>query len=438
MKKCVAVFIFLVCCCFFFCNHNNYVYCSANNVSISESVLNYNETLEFYYKNRIFTYNLASNIPQSCIFTNQIKINNFNRFANKNERKILLEKLLKLNFNNKIIMEYMFPNLTNLINRIEKNINIKEVNAKLKINSNQEKPFKIYPEKKGIKVNTDLLIKNIFEKFLSDNTLIFQIPTIDILPQTHSYDLKKFTNLRGDFSTSISSSNNERKHNIKNAINSLNLIEIHPNQEFSFNKIVGRRTKENGYKEAKIIVNNEFVEGLGGGVCQVSSTLYNTALLSGLKITEANKHSKQVSYVKYGFDAMVNYGSSDLKFINNTNEKIIIIANYNPNKIRIRIFGEDLKGTSFKLTNEIVSKTEAKIIEQYDYNQEYLDKVTYDDEFFFLKTPSNGMEIKSYLEIYNQGVLQQTKLLRFDKFNVQNGVKIYGVKKRAGEEICTF
>jgi len=417
---------------------NSYIYCSANNFSLNEYNSSYNETLEFYYKNRIFTYTLSNNILKSNIFTDKIRINNSQRFKNKNERKILLNKLLELNFDNKIIMEYMFPNLTNLINRIEKNINVKEANAKLKTNSNQENPFKIYPEKKGIKVNTDLLIKNIFEKFLSDSPLIFQIPTIDILPQIHSSELKKFTNLRGDFSTNISSSSKERKHNIKNAINSLNLTEIYPNQEFSFNKTVGRRTKENGYKEAKIIVNNEFIEGFGGGVCQVSSTLYNTALLSGLKITEANKHSKQVSYVKYGFDAMVNYGSSDLKFINNTNEKIIIIANYNSNKIRIRIFGEDLKGTSFKLTNEIVSKTEAKIIETYDHNQEYLDKVTYDDESFILKTPSNGMEVKSYLEIYNHGVLQQIKLLRFDKFNVQDGIRIHGIKKRAEEEICTF
>ena len=93
-------------------------------------------------------------------------------------------------------------------------------------------------------------------------------------------------------------------------------------------------------------------DGVGGGVCQVSSTLYNCALLSGLEIIEANKHSKQVSYVDYGFDAMVNFGSSDLKFKNNTNEKIIIVTNCSNSNLRIRIYGETLSNVKYKLKNE--------------------------------------------------------------------------------------
>ena len=437
MKKYLLIIVLLIFCCFIVFD-NNVIYCSASTTPQYENISTYNESLDFYYQNKIFTYNLNKNMPANNVFSENFKLNNVQRFSNRHERKTLLKKLLNLNFDKEIIIEYMFPKLTNLISKIEKNINLKEVNAKLEINSNQEHPFKIRPERKGVKINKALLFSNIIENFSENKILTFQIPIVTLEPEIHSSSLKKFTNLRADFTSNISSSSKERKHNIKNAINSLNLTEIHPNQEFSFNKIVGRRTKENGYKEAKIIVNNEFVEGVGGGVCQVSSTLYNAALLSGLKITEANKHSKQVHYVKYGFDAMVNFGSSDLKFINNTNEKIIIIANYNPNTIRIRIFGEDLKGISYKLSNEIVSKTEAKTIEQYDYNQEYSNKVTYEDEFFYLKIPTNGMEVKSYLEIYKNGILQQVSLLRFDKFKVQDGIKVYGIKKRAGEEICTF
>ena len=169
---------------------------------------------------------------------------------------------------------------------------------------------------------------------------------------------------------------------------------------------------------------------MGGGVCQVSSTLYNSALLSGLDILEANKHSKQVGYVKYGFDAMVNFGSSDLKFKNNLSEKITIITNYSPQKIRIRIFGEEMNNINYKLTNEIISVTEPIEEIKLDENLEHIDKVQYEDEFFYLKKASKGMEIKSYREKYVNGQLESKQLLRFDKFKVQNAIKIYGTKKR--------
>lgn len=433
MKKFV-IFCFI---CVIFCLYpiglNTHFYCSASNILSTNTNSCPDENFEFHHNNNVFTYNLNQNIPQSTIFSTKLNLNFSNRFTTINERKQLLTKLLQIGIDNFIAVEYLFPNLIKTIKRIEKTINKPAINAKVKTNLNTEKVFNISPEKNGIKLNFTQLINDIIKNYLNDAPLNFKIPTITLYPEITGEALKKSTYLRGDFSTNISNSNKERKHNIKNAINKLNFTEIYPNQEFSFNQTIGRRTKENGYKEAKIIVNNEFVEGFGGGVCQVSSTLYNTALLSGLEITESHKHSRQVSYVKPGFDAMVNYGTSDLKIKNNTNEKITIIANYTNEKIRIRIFGEN-NNSIYKLSNEILNRTEAKTIEKQDANQEYLDKVTFEDEYFFLKTPQAGMEIKSYLETYTNGVLQQKKLIRHDKFAVQDGIKIYGIKKRAEEE----
>ena len=88
-------------------------------------------------------------------------------------------------------------------------------------------------------------------------------------------------------------------------------LRIEPGQIFSFNEAIGRRSLEAGYKEANIIKDGEFVKGVGGGVCQVSSTLYNAVLLSGLKVVESHPHSLKVGYVKEGFDAMVNFYSAD-------------------------------------------------------------------------------------------------------------------------------
>ena len=389
-----------------------------------------NEHMEFEHNGRIFTYSLEENIKTSNIFNIDYEINKFNRFGSKDERIKLLNKMLNLGFNQEIALEYLFPNLIKRINSIAKNVYIAPKNATLKTNTNSEKVFNITKEQNGKELDKNQLFENIISSYLSKKEMKFALPIKTLVPSICEKEFKKFTNLRSDFSTNISSSSPDRKHNIKNALNSLNKIEIMPNEVFSFNKTVGRRTAENGYREAKIIVNNEFVDGLGGGVCQVSSTLYNSALLAGLEIVEANKHSKQVNYVKYGFDAMVNFGSSDLKFRNNTSEKITIITNFSTNYARIRIFGEDLKNKKYKLRNEILSSTEPIEEVFVDEKQEHIDKVKFEDEYFYLKKGSRGMEIKTYRETYIDNQLVSTEILRFDKFKVQNSVKIYGKEKR--------
>lgn len=392
------------------------------------------EQLNFVYDSKVFCYHLNENKKQSNLFEFDYTINKYNRFGTKTERQDLLKHMLSIGLDKNIIIEYLFPNLKNKLNNIEKNIYIAPKNATIKTNSNSEKVFIVVNERLGVCVDTQKLYNDICEKYLKDEKLIFNIPTLKIYPQIYAKDLLVYTHLRADFSTDISSSSSDRKHNIKNALNRLNKLEIAPNEMFSFNKTIGKRTKENGYREAKIIVNNEFVDGLGGGVCQVSSTLYNSALLAGLEIVEANKHSKQVGYVKYGFDAMVNFGSSDLKFKNNTNEKITIITNFSSSKLRIRIFGEDLNNVTYKLTNEIISTTTPTEIVEYDNENKYLDKVIYEDEYFYLKKANTGMEVKSYREKYINGNLMEKQLLRFDKFKAQNAIKIYGTKKRINSD----
>ena len=341
--------------------------------------------------------------------------------------------MLSIGFDKQIALEYLFPNINEKINSISKSLYIAPKDASLKINSNNENAFIITPEIIGLQVDKNKLISNICSFYLDEKELIFNIPTKKLYPTITKNYYEKHSNLRSDFSTNISSSSADRKHNVKNALKSLNKVEILPNQIFSFNKTVGKRTAENGYRQAKIIVNNEFVDGLGGGVCQVSSTLYNSALLAGLEIIEANKHSKQVEYVKYGFDAMVNFGSSDLKFRNNTSEKITIITNFSSSTARIRIYGEKTNNTHFKLSNEIFNIVEPTEEIYVDEKHEYLDKVKFEDEYFYLKRGNRGLEIKSYREKYVNNILISKELLRHDKFKAQNSIKIYGNTKRETE-----
>ena len=387
------------------------------------------EMINFCYNEKVFSYSLSKNTKKSNQFDVNYEINKYNRFGDSSQRKQLADRLLAIGFEPDIIVNYLYPNIDTIINRIAKNIYRPPRDARLEIDTNTNKVFLIQKERNGIMLDRETLYQNILSTFDTFDKDI-NIPIKTLLPKISSSQYEKYSHLRSDFSTDISNSNADRKHNIKNALNSLNKIEIYPNEIFSFNKVVGRRTAENGYRTAKIIVDNEFVDGIGGGVCQVSSTLYNSALLAGMEILEANKHSKQIHYVKYGFDAMVNFGSSDLKFRNTTNQKITIITNYSANKIRIRLFGEDMNNISYRLTNDVLNVVTPSEEIRYDEKQEYLDKVVYEDEYFYLKQGHLGMDIKSYREKYNGDSLVEVELLRTDKYSVQNAVKIYGTKKR--------
>lgn len=147
------------------------------------------------------------------------------------------------------------------------------------------------------------------------------------------------TGVLASFTTQFNPGNANRTKNVKLAAEALNNRIILPNAQFSFNAIVGPRTEEAGYNEATIIQNNEFTAGLGGGVCQVSSTLYNSALLANLQVDERFNHTLLINYVPSGQDAAVVYGYKDLKFTNNSGGHLIIRTSVYGSSLNIKIFG---------------------------------------------------------------------------------------------------
>ena len=210
--------------------------------------------------------------------------------------------------------------------------------------------------------------------------------------------LKARTVLRGDFKTSFYSSGEGRSNNIALAANKIDGYILLPNDVFSFNETVGKRTEENGFKEAKIIVDGEFTSGIGGGVCQVSTTLYNAALLAGLQIVEANQHSLPVSYVKPSLDAMVsNY--SDLK-IKNVTDSPIYIHGYVENKtVRFQIYGTS--GNDIKI-DSIVTKT-LPFDKKYVYDETLCDGDV-------IRQGKDGFESDAYLSYVENGMTVKRKI----------------------------
>ena len=141
------------------------------------------------------------------------------------------------------------------------------------------------------------------------------------------------------YSTTIKDNSSGRLVNIRLTCNTLNGTIINPGDTFSFNNVVGEPTVEKGYQEATVIINHESEKGIGGGNCQVSSTLYNAILaIPSLVVTERHEHGKDVTYVPEGKDAAVSYGSLDLKFRNDTGNKIRIDLATDDKSITAKIF----------------------------------------------------------------------------------------------------
>lgn len=157
-------------------------------------------------------------------------------------------------------------------------------------------------------------------------------------PSRTTEDMQKINFILTEFSTTFNSKVKGRSENISLAANAINETILMPGEEFSFNQVVGPTTIARGFKNAPVIVDGEFVEGVGGGVCQVSTTLFNAALRSGLTITSRRNHSLPVAYVPRGTDAAV-ASTLDFKFKNTLNNPIYLQAFVDKSKIYFRVYG---------------------------------------------------------------------------------------------------
>ena len=140
------------------------------------------------------------------------------------------------------------------------------------------------------------------------------------------------------FTTKIYTKDSDRQNNISIACSTLNDTTVENGKTFSFTSTVGKATSGKGYKKADVFKNGDVIEALGGGLCQVSTTLYNAVLkVSDIKVTERHSHSNKVPYISSGKDAAVSYGTYDLKFVNNTGNTIKIQASNTKNNVTIKI-----------------------------------------------------------------------------------------------------
>lgn len=170
-----------------------------------------------------------------------------------------------------------------------------------------------------------------------------KIPASVNLPEKTKKDLEKklFSATLGTYTTDFSTSTENRAFNVKRASDSMHETYLMPGEEFSYNDVIGNPSAENGYKMASVYENGKTTQGVGGGVCQVSSTLYSAVLYADLEVAERYNHSLTVAYVPKGQDATVSYGVLDFKFKNNTEYPVKVSSVIEGKKITVSIIGTE-------------------------------------------------------------------------------------------------
>lgn len=252
-------------------------------------------------------------------------------------------------------------NYNEFIQKLDKTIYKPPTNAYLDNNGN------IVAEKVGYKLDEEAFTRLFYTYFFNKGSSYVEAPLHTIFPNVDSELLSHISvNRIGNYATYFNSNNRERSHNILLASEAINNHVVFPGETFSFNKVVGKRTREKGYKRAPVIVKGELSEDIGGGICQISSTLYNAVDKAGLTITERYSHSKRVGYVPSGRDATVSWYGPDFRFTNNYNQPILIRSNVYGGTVRILVYSSDainneprkIPSASYKLPEEVPLESE--------------------------------------------------------------------------------
>ena len=272
--------------------------------------------------------------------------------------KAIIDTITKRNYENEkleLITKLEKPEEID-IEKIHSEIYKEPVNAYYTTN-----PYVVYPHENGVdfKISMDEA-----KSMLQEDKDEYSIPLKYITPDvtTNMIGTEAFPDLLSSFTTKYNTRQTDRTTNLRIAAGKINGTVVMPGETFSYNTVVGKRTIEAGYKNAAIYENGQVVDGLAGGICQISTTLYNAALFANLDIVERRNHQFVPSYVGAGRDATVVYGSTDFKFKNNRKYPIKIVCSVNGGIASFQIFGlkEDVEYEVY-ISSKIVSSTSTSL-----------------------------------------------------------------------------
>lgn len=302
------------------------------------------------------------------------------------------------------------------------NLNQKAVNCGLK---REDGDFSIIDGKDGIDVDVEKSVEAIQEYLKNEWTggsATIELATEVTKPQGTKEELSKVKDLLGSFHTDFSSSSAGRAQNVRNGAEKINGSVIYPGEQFSVYEAVSPFEAENGYELAGSYENGTTVQSYGGGICQVSTTLYNAVILSELQVDERFNHSMIVTYVKPSMDAAIAGTYKDLKFTNNTDAPIYIEGYTNGGQIYFNIFGEETRPANRTVTfeSETISQTDPGVTLQADGGH----GIGY---FATLSSSHTGYTARLWKVVTVDGKEQSREEFNSSRYNPSNRVVAVGV-----------
>ena len=290
--------------------------------------------------------------------------------------------------------------------------------------------LEITSEVTGYVVDQTALTGLISDAILSGSTAPINIPVVETQPSITADELQGQYVLRASATTDFSSSTSARKYNVRKGAEMINGTVLKPDEVFSTNDTLGVRNSSNGWKVANAYESGAVVPQVGGGVCQLSSTLYNAVVKGDLEIVYRRNHSMPVAYIKEGLDATINSVGNiiDFKFKNNTTADIVIIGYTNGNKLTFEVWGLPFSTTEYdeiKLSSERVSTTSAggdPVEIQVAVGTEKADgSLMVAGETYIAVTPRKGYVYQSYKNYYKAGTLVRSEKLAVSTYKAYQG-----------------
>ncbi|WP_169734744.1 VanW family protein [Desulfitibacter alkalitolerans] len=262
----------------------------------------------------------------------------------------------------------------------------------------------------GVRFDKEKLIELIQIKDIDNEHVMLEVPVKYITPEITSQKLSQMgiNALMAQYSTEFNANLADRTNNLRIATEALNGTIVAPGEVFSFNETVGPRTTERGYRPSPIYVGDNILDGVGGGICQVSSTLYNAVLLADLQIIERRNHSLTVPYVELSRDATVAWGSIDFKFKNTTDSYIYIHGSIEKNKLAVELHGS-------KYGKTVVLKSEK--LSTIPPNRRYIyDASLQADREVIITKGQPGYTSRLIKETYEAGQLIHREIVSTDRY----------------------
>ena len=284
--------------------------------------------VEIIYKDKIWTFTqddfeineAVKTVVQNAYNTYKFSTVNNSKTSNSN----ILKGLSSTDKTYRVSLKSTFKNFNEKIDEIVAQIQKEPKNAVVSFNPDATEMFTVSEGESGIQVDTEKLYQDLENQFLRTKDIKVYINTTGVKPEIDKSYYDNKLNLMSKFSTTLKDSQEGRRANVDLALKKFNGKVVKAGEKVSFNEITGPQTAEGGYKPAVVIYNGKFTTGIGGGICQASTTLYNALVLANLEIDEVHKHTLPVGYVELSLDAMVSEGYSDMVFTNNSEDDIYI------------------------------------------------------------------------------------------------------------------